>query len=569
MNKILKQSLGYFKKNKINVVILCILTFLTSFMYFFVECSIDKNFSILNNKSSLSANEEDFLVGLNSNTVLAFVFLVCLMAVTGFIFYIFYKKDFELSRKNIGCYRALGFTNGQITRIHMEITFAIGIVFTLLGLLVGYYFSYILLDNYVVSYHIDSAVRGVSFSSFFIGVFVTSVVISLSAFIASKSYLREETATLINGQSKEMKNNIVNRGAEKVSKLMVTKYSFSSRLALRKPFNLLLVLVSVYVFLVLSVISVSLNLSSNRVYKILTDGRSYEYEVKFQENTTSYSNESAEYFLNETVKVFFDNNEIGEQELTAIDNDGSLFQLLSNNEQICVSENEIVVNQRISQVYHVNVGDIITLQSDGGLYEFVVKAVADNGRIKSVYVNRSAWNKLNGNEEGTYSGVWSKELDNQWSKGEVTSYEEYLKALDDDNVSNRVSAVINQVLGCIFGILLLSLVLLLNFQDNTQNFIYLRKMGYLRKEIKVMLVNIYFPILLIAFAVSIIPSIFTSKAILRQLSFQTGDFMPFISSVIVFVYALAVLIVLYFLVLKLFDIKLKGMLKRIDNGDYK
>lgn len=538
------------------------------FHVFFVQCSIDKNLSVLKKKSSLNASEEEFLVGLNSNTVLAISFLVCLVVVTGFIFYMFYKKNFELSRKNIGCYRVLGFTNGQITRIHMEITFVIGIVFTLLGLLAGYYFSYILLDNYNVSYHIDSAVRGISFSSFFIGVFVTSVVISLSAFIASKSYSREETAALINGQSKEMENNIVNRAAEKVSKLIVTKYSFSSRLALRKPFNLLLVLISVYVFLVLIVISVSLNLSSGRIYKSLTDGRNYGYEIRFQENRVGDSNESAEYFLNETVKVFSRNNEIGEHELTAIDNDGSLFRLVNNNKQIHLSENEIAVNQRISQVYHVNAGDTITLQTDDGIYQFVVNAVVDNGTMENVYVNRFIWNNLKGNEEGTYSGVWSNELDNQWSDGKVTSYKEYLKALDDDNVSNRMSAVINQVLGCVFGILLIFLVLLLNFQDNTQNFIYLRKMGYLRKEIKAMLVNIYFPILLIAFAISIIPSIFTSKAILRQLSLQTGDFMPFISSIIVFVYALAVLIVLYFLVLKLFDIKLKSMLKKIDNGDY-
>ena len=115
--------------------------------------------------------------------------------------------------------------------------------------------------------------------------------------------------------------------------------------------------------------------------------------------------------------------------------------------------------------------------------------------------------------------------------------------------------------------MLLVVVLLLNFQDNTLNFIYLRKLGYLRNEIRKMLVNIYFPIMIAAFIISIIPSVIASKAVLRVLSLQTGDYMPFIMSIPVFIYAFLILQVLYFVVLFMFDMKLKKTLKKIDNGD--
>ena len=90
MRSICKQSLGYFRRNKLNVLILSILAFLTSFMYFFVECSIDGNLTWLSTKTQLNNGQNDLLIGLNSNKILALTFLICLTSVSCFIFYMFY-----------------------------------------------------------------------------------------------------------------------------------------------------------------------------------------------------------------------------------------------------------------------------------------------------------------------------------------------------------------------------------------------------------------------------------------------------------------------------------------------
>lgn len=567
MNKLVKQSLGYFKQNKANVAILCLLTFLTSFMYYFVECSIDKNLSMLRSKSTLTEGEKDFMVGLQSNTVLALVFLICLIVITGFIFYMFYKKKFELTKKNIGCYRALGFTNFQISKIYMSITFGIGIIFSFIGFVVGYYFSYVLLNNYLITYDIASATRGVSIKSLIFGIIGVPVVMCICTYLAYRKYKREEISTLINEQSKEMTNSTINKIAEKVSKLIVSKYSFSSRLALRKPFNLLLVLISVYVFLVLMVLSISLNLSSGSILESQKSNREFQYAVSFESNETQQQSVYMEYYQKEKVEVLYGKMDVGEQELYAIDNDGTLFRLMHGQEQIHLEKDEIAISKRMEEVFAMKKGDTVSLDFNGNKYNFVVKTVADNGNVRAVYVNRNAWNEIVGNDAASYNGGWTSEKDNQWKNASVKSFEEYVKELENENVSNRASAIINQVLGCVFGILLIFLVLLLNFQDNTQNFIYLRKMGYLLKEIKIMLVNIYFPILIIAYVISLAPSIFTCKKILKILSLGTGDYMPFITHGFVFVYALAVLFISYECVLKLFDVKLRKMLRKIDNGD--
>lgn len=73
-----------------------------------------------------------------------------------------------------------------------------------------------------------------------------------------------------------------------------------------------------------------------------------------------------------------------------------------------------------------------------------------------------------------------------------------------------------------------------------------------------MLVNIYLPILVDAFVIGVLPSILATKKILNILSLVTGDYMPFILSIQAFIYGFAVLLVLYFAVLLIFDRNLKN-----------
>lgn len=566
MNGIVKQSLGYFKKNKANTAIICILAFLTSFMYFFVQCSIDKNKKILSRKAVLDESDELFKTALDSNSVLSMVFLTCLSLITLFIFYMFYKKKFDLERKNMGLLRSLGFTSSSITKIYMLISFVIGTVFTIIGMITGYYFSYILLNNYKMSYHVGYAERGLSLQSFFMGVILVSLIISLAALFASRTYTRAETSELLSGQTREMENGFINRTAEKLSKVIISKYSFSSRLALRKPFNLILMLISVFIYLVLILVSFSLNLSSKKIYDALSDGRHYGYEVRIGETMTDDIS-GCEFFITDNALIFKGKKEIGEQEVIAFSNGGSSFILKDKTSVISLSDGEAAISQRTADVFGVNKGDEITVEYSGKKYNFTVKAIANNAAMNSIYVNREYWNTIKNESESAYNGIWCNEIPELSVYKSAVSYEEYLVQLDDMNVSNRISAVIDQVLGCVFGLLLIFLVLLLNFQDNTLNFIYLRKLGYLRNEIRKMLVNIYFPIMIAAFIISIIPSVIASKAVLRVLSLQTGDYMPFIMSIPVFIYAFLILQVLYFVVLFMFDMKLKKTLKKIDNGD--
>lgn len=568
MRGILKQSLAYFFKNKLNVIILCILTTLTSFMYFFVEASIDGNILNLSNKVNLSSNEYEYLTGLSSNKILATSFLIGLTLVTCFVYYMFYKKNFDVNKKVLGCYRALGFTKTQITLIYIRITFILAFLFLLVGLAVGYYYSYILLETYQVTYGVSDSVRGISFSSFFVGVLVPTISFCIMPYLASRTYRKPEVAILFSGTQKQRSNSKFSILLTKISKFIPSKYSFSSKVALRKPFNLFLILVSVYFFLSLIVLSFSLNMSSSQVLTSQTAARNYNYEVKLSKSQIVSSGEDSQYFFSkDKVKLYNSNREeITEQQLVALDNNGKHFKLVSNDKEISLGSGEVAVNARIAQIYKLKEGDEVQLSIDGKDITLRIKTIAENGDYSSIYINRAYYNGLFNQSNDAYNGFWSNTLSKSFENERVLKYSDYLDKLQNNNVSNRLSAVINQILACVFGILLIFLVLLLNFQDNFDNFISLRKLGYLPKEIKAMLINIYLPLILITFLLMIIPSIYTSEHILNSLSLQTGDYMPFVTNIFVFCYAFGILIVLYVGEVSFFGWKLKKIFKRIENG---
>lgn len=565
MRGVVKQSLAELFGNKLNVLILCLLTFLTSFMYFFVEASIDTNIKNLSSRSKLSSNEHEFLVGLSSNRILAIAFLFGLTVITCFVFYMFYKKLFNLNRKELGCYRALGFTKSGITIIFITFTFGLVLLFLLLGLVVGYYYSYILLETYHSSYGIDNIKRGISIASVTIGVVFPLLFACLMPILASRIFRKPEVAMLMSGAKGRRKRRKTFKTISNVCNLLPSKYAFSTRVALRNPFNIFLVLLSVYLYMTLIVLSFSLNMSSSNVLESQKALRHYKYEVIFPKESLELNNQNQQlFFLKNKVTLDFKSKKL-QQTLIAMDN-GDYFALTDGKKKIALKEKGIVINQRIAQLYNLKKGDKIKINLGNSSKELTVKAVANNGDYNTIYIKRSYFNKIVYKNQNVYNGMWSDTLPSTLKGATVNKYSDYVRELEKNNVSNKLSAVINQILACVFGVLIIFLALLLNFQDNTENFKYLLKLGYLPKEIHNMLINIYFPIISAGFLSMILPSIFTSTKILNLLSLQTGDYMPFSTNIFIFSYSFIFLSILYFIILVFFNLQLKRSLKNRDDG---
>ena len=109
MRLVYKQLWKQIVKDKIFLSLLMLLTILTSLSFFFAIFSIDGNMQALNTVNKLTENQLLYQNALNSNSVLAYSFLLTLIGLSALVFIMFFYRFFRTNKKQIGCIKALGY----------------------------------------------------------------------------------------------------------------------------------------------------------------------------------------------------------------------------------------------------------------------------------------------------------------------------------------------------------------------------------------------------------------------------------------------------------------------------
>lgn len=128
----------------------------------------------------------------------------------------------------------------------------------------------------------------------------------------------------------------------------------------------------------------------------------------------------------------------------------------------------------------------------------------------------------------------------------VITREEREKELLRNSVSNQMSAVIVQVMGCVIGCILLLLAVALNFNSNLSDMRILRMLGYKTKEIRHLLVDVYKPVILVGFFLLLLPAFGVVKIILNSLSMQIEEYLHFETGVGVNLLIFGIIWIIYF-----------------------
>ncbi len=557
-------------KNKSYVILLYLFIMLTSFMYFFVQFSIDKNLeklqSIMQSGSELSDKQSELLVALKSNASLAWTFLICFLIMSAFVLHLFYKHYFSQHQKEIGVFKALGFKNFSIVKAYVLYTFMLSLTAALSGMLLGGIFSRVLLNAYTASYGIIDIQKGIHTISIIYGVGLVIIILCIVAILSCKAFCIKDTSLLINAADTKKENLTVNFIADRISSIMPKNKRFSARLALRNPVSLILSIIAVGVSTSLFIMSVSLYLSSNKIYQSQTIGHNYSYNIKSDEIQQSVS---AEYkngllYLETSVIIYAQNsNEAISQQIIGLSDAKDLLKLYNKKgELLSVPEdNKILIGAALYELYGIKKGDTVKITISGKSYLVVVADMAINAETNHIYMSKEKLTECLGIPQASYNGILVEDISSELS-GKIITKEERLLELDKEVVSNRMSAVINQLLGCVAGCILIYLVLLLSFQDNTKEMLILDLLGYTSKEINKMLISVYRPIMSIAFLLMIFPSIAICKGIQRSLSIQTGDYIPFHTNVLIVLGIFIVIQIIYVAVEGIFTSKIKKIIKK-------
>ena len=556
-----KQLTKEIGRNKIFVSLLFLLTVLTSLMFYFIIFSIDGNMAALNALNTLTENQLAYKDALNSNTFLAYVFLVSTVGLTTFVFVMFFYRFFRANRKQIGCLKALGFRDSSLRGCFVSFVAVLSLIGTAVGLIGGYFLSSVLIDGNMRSYLVTGLVKGVSVLSLIVGIGGTTVAFCVTAFLCYAFVRGKEPGAMLAGTGNSVRFSLSLRLANGVSKIIPVKDKFPFRIAFRKPLAIILIITAVMSFSVCMILGRSLNISSAAVLESQTTGHNYEFDTRwFYEYQTDPLPNGVIAYLENSDKLGL-NGEAIDGPVIGLYSANELFELQNANGELLPlpGAGMAYVGPGLAEIHGIQIGDTIDMMISAQPSVFTVADIAANAKTGYVYVNADELAKLLNLPEGAYNGTLSLE---PIPGGETTTRTEQIDELNRNATSNNISAVINQAVGVVVGAILLFLALYLNFQDNTRDMLILHMMGYRTKQIRKLLIDVYLPVVWAAFILTLVPSILLAQSIQKSLSVSLNEYMPFGTDVIVILIVFALLSVIYWLVQSVFGLGVRRVIAK-------
>ncbi len=560
MELIYKQLFKQVIKDKIFLSLLLLLTMLTSLSFFFVMGSIDGNIKILNSLQNLTANQQLYKSALNSNIILAYTFWLSLVSLSIVVFVMFFYRFFRANKKQIGCIKTLGFKNSSLQFFFIAFTAVLSFLGAILGLLGGYILSDILIRANAKTYDVTGLTKSISEFSLVIGLVFSTIIFCIVALLCYGFVRNKEDGSLLAG------NNIQNRFpltleiADKISRIVPVHKRLSLRIALRKPLSVLLLFVSVMSFNVCIILGQSLNISSAKIFNAQTTGHNYEYQIQYQEYKTTNMFSDVMMYIDSASTITINNYEI-KCTVSGLYDMNALYELQNKNNELLTTPNAgyVYINPELSEIYGVKIGDILVVTIADEQHQFIVGEIAANAQTNHIYMNGEQLTEILDITAGSYNGAFSAD---KLKGGTVTSKEQRIEELNRNSVSNKTSAVINQVTGVLVGIILIFLALHISFQDNTHDILILSMLGHPTKYIRKLLIDVYLPVLWVVFVITLAPSILLARAIQNSLSVSTNDYMPFGINLFVIIIAFGLMNLIYYGVQAAFNLRIKKIIEK-------
>lgn len=565
MKLIYKQLFKQVIKDKIFLSLLLLLTMLTSLSFFFVMGSIDGNIKILNSLQNLTANQQLYKSALNSNTILAYTFWLSLVSLSIVVFVMFFYRFFRRNKKQIGCIKTLGFKNSSLQFFFIAFTAVLSIWGAILGLLGGYVLSAILIRANAKTYDVTGLTKSISGFSLVIGLVVSTIIFCIVALLCYGFVRNKEAGSLLAGNSIQNRFPVTLKIADKISRIVPVHKRLSLRIALRKPLSVLLLFVSVMSFNVCMILGQSLNISSAKIFNAQTTGHNYEYQIQYQEYKTTDMFSNVMMYIDSASTITINNYEI-KCTVSGLYDINALYELQNKNNKLLTTPNAgyVYINPELSEIYGVKIGDILVVTIADEQHQFIVGEIAANAQTNHIYMNGEQLTEILDIPAGSYNGAFSAD---KLKGGTVTSKEQRIEELNRNSVSNKTSAIINQVTGVLVGIILIFLALHISFQDNTHDILILSMLGHPTKYIRKLLIDVYLPVLWVVFAITLTPSILLARAIQNSLSVSTNDYMPFGINLFVLIIAFVLMNLIYYGVQAAFSLRIKKIIEKEEITD--
>lgn len=568
MRLLYKHIVKDFFSRKMMVGILTLFLILISFLYYFVHFSVDSNLanlhSILAGGEVLTDHQEKYLVALQNNQVLIRNMTLAVVSVFALILILFLRHILDRSQMKIGLLRSMGFMMRDVVTAYVLLIAGLAFVTALVGLAAGYLGSSILIDANEQTYAVENLVKGINLGSLLMGIMVIPVFFGLVTCITGLALKKTDIALLIKHAGK---SSIRPGITEKIIHHLPIPNKFTFKLTLKNISVFAMLLSAVMTFNIMFVLSVSLIFCGERIVESQTMGRTYVYDVsydQYQDDAEAYAGEDIAYLTGD-VDIRLDSGESIGYHIVGLEEQNALFQLLDGKGRQITQTQGVVLNPELKENYGVRVGDILQLEVEEHIYEIPVVDIAQNAALKTIYLPKEQVAEMLQQEETVYNGLLTVQAPDE---GKVVRHDQIVAEVENSQTSNRTSAIINQSVGVVIGCLLIFLAVLIGLTNNMNNILIFHLLGYQKREINRILLDPYMVLNNILFVLTFPIGVFVAQRIQIMTSLATNDYMPFQLNAVTFFYMLVVLNVVGFAVRGLFALKVRRVIGKEQQAKY-
>ena len=493
----------------------------------------DENISLDSTSVMRLARVNSLEVEISTNRIFAKYFMYLLLGISIFVIVVVTKKRIEDEKLQIGVLKALGYNGVNIAVSYLVYPITGSIIGGILGFLIGALSSGYLSNMYVSYFNLP--IDGYKFNIMYLAedVFIPILILSLLAFLIALFMLRKTPLKLLK-EGSNLKVNLFSRFVTFITRKLSFKTRFRYSLASRSIGKLVIVtLTSFCTGLLIVLILIGFNMFSSMLDKTF-DGLKLKNQVTYIGNMSGTSDtEDYIYTTNMNLKEVVDSNgnshEIerkkGDDEkeeeysinVNGIDKNPKLIEIKdksgNNLFEKLNDNNDIIINENISKIANVNIGDTLVLESGDKKLEYKVVAINESFMGASAYTIRSNLAKEFENDEMVYNIKFTD--DNKYSSMSNLTKEESDKianilSIEDlqDNLKNQLSASngsIYVVIGfaSVMAFVIILIIANVVVEENKKTISLMKVMGYDDKSVSSIVLNIYTPFIIIAYLLAI------------------------------------------------------------------
>ncbi len=529
---------------------------------------------ILDYMSDLSIGGGLFTM-INSFNIASIAVLIVFVLISMLIVSFVVRQKVKSDSKQLGILKALGYNTYSVSSSYVLFGVIAGLS-AILGFLIAIIFknaALLILRGYFALPLLDTSVK---YELLIIAFLVLFISISLISILIAYFMLKNTSVNLINPKE----NNEINSLTRFVSNLTANstferrfKYTLASR---SLPKLLSIILLTTLCGMIITLIFIGSNIFPALEANFSRYG--YNYEVTYNnfllQNDSHNGLQSGDTVM-VSVKGTIDavngvatkNNKSSDGEflnIMGISSDNTSYPIYDQKGKIIHTTTDgLIVTSNFLKQFNAKVGDTVTITPQGKYdFRFNVKIVGLSSNFTDgpgVFLERSFLNNKLGNEQGSYnirltSNATGTAIGTQVENAKVTSLvsmEETKSSYKQLSSIARYFIILLEIFMTFLAMILISLLSNLVIDENTAQISLLKTMGYNRKEIDTIILNIYMPFVFISIAIAIPLSYLIMNITFGMIFGGSNIAFPVKLSLIQIIMGIVLVLIGYYLSLKL------------------